>query len=322
MTGAWRLAAGTVVLAGALILGACGGSDSSGPKSATTIDQGQAASIGSSVASQIGSITSGLTSFSTPAVGGFSGLGIRSLPGRLLTNKVKSYSPRIQASLAKLDTASTCNPTVSDTTDTDGDGIYDNAIVTFTGHCTEVDSASTTTVTGSVHIVDTDSPTTFFGYAVGLNALAITITDTSGTSLAIGFGGTFGVGVSAATATGTQDVQTALRVNNTLVFNDHANWAVSYTPTGGNIPNTSTQLPAGALAFNGSYSFAGDAGTTSNNWTFAIGTTTPLAYNGSCLDDTWPFDSGQLTVAISANATVGFTVDYAGCGVAGTVTAF
>jgi hypothetical protein len=328
MKAAWKLGLASAGLAGALLLGGCGG-DSSGPKSATTITQSQAAVVGDAAAAQIGSLAAGLTTFNSPSAGGLGGgfFAPQAVSGRFLASAIGRRHPAMQRSLALLARAD-CTPTVTDGTDTDGDGIEDDNTITFSAaNCTFLDSLTGTqvSVSGSVHIQDTDDANTFYGYAIGFTGFGVTLTDTSGQSpdFSASLNGSFGADVGTANALATQNLRSTFRVGTTTVFADASAWTLGYTPASGVVDPAATQLPAGGINVNGSYSFSGDDGTGNTaNWSFGVRTNSSLEYNGSCTDELSPFDSGTVDVYISANQTVGLTVVYAGCGAPVDITAY
>jgi hypothetical protein len=328
MQGMWKVRVVPAALTLVAALGACGG-DSGGPKSATTITQQQATVIGDAAASQIGSIAGSLTTFSAPSVGGVGGLfAPQTVSGRFLAAAIGRRSPQLRDGLALISRAGACQPAVTDSTDTDGDGIEDNATYTFTGgNCTYTDTASGTTISivGSVHVQDTDDANTFYGYAIGFTGFGITVSDTSAATpdISTSLSGSFGTDVGVGGATGTENLHTTFKLGANTVFADNAVWTVSYTPSAGPVDTTVAQLPAGDLDINGQYSFSGDDGSgNSQAWAFGVQTTQSLAYDGTCTDDQWPFDAGIVNVYIAANQTVGFTVTYNGCGVAADVTSY
>ena len=317
----------TAGLAASLVLVACG--DSGGPKSSMTIDQSQAAVVGDAAAGQIGSLANGLITFNAPAIGGLGGgfFAPQSVGGRFLAATIGRRNPTMQRGLALLARAGTCNPTVTDSTDTDGDGIEDNNTITFSAaNCTFLDSLTGVeiSVSGSVHIQDTDDANTFYGYAIGLGGFAVTLSDTSGQSpdLSYSLTGSLGSDVGTGSATGSQNLRTSLRYGTTTLFADAAVWTLGFAPASGVIDPAATQLPAGGIDVNGSYSFTGDIGGSTETWSFGVRTNSSLQYDGSCTDDLSPFTSGTMDVYIAANQTVGFTVAYGGCGAPVNITAY
>lgn len=327
MIGVRKLGLRMTGLATVAILWACGGD--SGPDLATDINDSQAQIIGQAAASQIGALASGLATFRSPAVAGLEGgfFAPQTTTGRFFLQNLGRLHSGVRPALAALARSETCAPTISDSTDTDGDGIRDNSTAAFTvGNCSVYDSltATTVTITGSITVQDTDDLDTQFGYNVAFSRFKVTFSDTvaSTADIAIGISGNFGADVTLLTATGTQDVTTHLDIGNTTVFRDDATWTVAYTPTTGTIDPANATLPAGDFTVDGTYSFSGDAGQGSAVWGFGINTTAPLNYDGTCEDPSWPFESGTLDVFIAARQTVGFTVTYGGCGIPGTISAY
>jgi hypothetical protein len=308
MTEVRQLGLGVTGLAMAAMLGACGGD--SGPDLATDINDSQAQIIGQAAATQIGALASGLATFSSPAVPGIEAgfFAPQTTTGRFFLHNLGRLHPGVRPALAVLARSETCAPTISDSTDTDGDGIRDNSTAAFTaGNCSVYDSltATTITITGSINVQDTDDLDTQFGYNVGFSGFEVTFSDTvtQTADISIGISGTFGADVTLLTATGTQDVRTRL-------------------DTTGNIDAANPTLPAGDFTVDGAYSFSGDLGQGSAAWSFGTNTTVPLNYDGTCEDPDWPFESGTVDVFIAARQTVGFTVTYAGCGIPGTIAAY
>lgn len=314
-----------VSLAGTLAVAACGGD--SGPSSSTTISQAQATVIGAEAASQIGGLAGGLTSFTSGSVSG--GFFAPARPGGLVFARLRKLAPagvRLRlALLASPDSA--CVPTISgDTLDTDGDGIPNGASYTFTaGNCSYGDSTGSVVITGGISLVDTDSPTTLFGYDFTLNNFSVTATDSNSQNNSINFvvDGTQLITVTSATAVAAENVSFRYAVNGTNYFTFASDWSTTFTPTSGQIDPTNGPLQAGAFTVGGSYDWDGRTGTNADgNWKFTLATTAPLQYDGQCTDPDYPLESGTLQGAINGNQQVGFTVDFQGCGTLPTITAY
>jgi len=327
MTSVRNLGLAATGLALTLILGACGGD--SGPDLATDIDNGQAQVVGLAAAAQVGSLSASLATFSSPAVAGLEGglFAPQTATGRFFATNLGRLHPSLRPALARLTLSETCAPDISNPADTDGDGIADDATVTFTvANCSVYDSltATTLTVTGTVRVIDTDDLDTQFGYDVAFTRFAVNLADTVAQTadITVGLSGDFNADVTLLTATASQNVRTGLVLGNTTVFADASNWTVSYAPASGNIDPANTTLPAGDFTVDGTYNFSGDAGNTTAAWGFGMNTTAPLAYDGSCTDADWPFEGGTVDVFIGSRPTAGFTVTYAGCGTPGTITAY
>ncbi len=151
-----RLLTGAI-LAATVGLGAC--SDSSGP-STTPLSAANAAEVGDAVASSADLAIAAVNPIVPVFAGGFPlfSTGGRSLGGGL------TFAPPASP-------PENC-PSASDLTDTDGDGVPDNAVWTFSSaDCTETDiEGNRSVVTGSVTIAD---PGLTPGYDLGLNALTM-----------------------------------------------------------------------------------------------------------------------------------------------------
>lgn len=320
-----RLGLGLLACAGVLLAG-CGGDDQS---ESTDLTPAQAQTVGQAAADQVGGIASGFTHFNTPDVGGL-GAGFfapKAPGGNALLRTMSRLHPRIASGLALIN-ADNCTPSQSDSTDTDGDGIADDNTVNFTAvNCSFPDSTDlgvpvTVALTGTVRVQDTDGATVFYGYQVDVTALTLTVTDSGGDVGVARLNGVYTTSVAGTQATTTENLTSSLRLNGARLYNDHTTFVISYDPTGGTISPSATQLPAGDLTLTGSYTWSGQLGQVSGDWSFVLDTPTPLHYDGSCNDDQYVFGSGQLKGAINLRKTVGFEVDYGGCGVPPTVTVF
>jgi hypothetical protein len=327
-----------------LVLGACGGSDSGGPSSNTTISQAEATAIGDLATSQLGAATSGLATFSVSG-GGFTG-GLFSSPvggkpvhlarlGRALP-LIRTVPAAQRGHLAALLATNSCDPTVTgDSSDPDGNGVDVNATYSFNaGNCTitTVDTPSSTTtvagLTGSVHIVDNTVGSTLFGYDIQLTNLKYTESVTVGTnptqSFAFGTTGDLGANVLAGTASNNENLTYSFVLNGKRAYLMNWNWTVGFSPDSGLVIDTAqASLPSGAFDIQGQFAWNGALGQTSGDWGFTLTTSpsAPLAYDGSCDLDP-PISSGEVDLVITANNTAGATATYSGCGVPPTITAY
>lgn len=200
-------------------------------------------------------------------------------------SSIGRFNPAVRRSLALISRAADCVPTESSTTDTDGDGIPDDNIIAFTtSNCgfsdtTDAGEPLNFTVTGTVRIQDTDGASTLFGYQVGIAAFTVTVADTvtSTPDLSVSVSGSFDADVQTTLANASQNLRTSLRLNGTRVFGDHANWAVGYTPTTGDIDIEAESLPPGDFTLNGSYDWNGAYNNADGDWSFSLQTTGPSA---------------------------------------------
>lgn len=320
-----RLGLGTLACAAVMLTG-CGGDDTSGN---TDLNPAQAQTVGQAAADQLGGLASGFTHFNTPDVGGLgAGFFAPAAPGgRVIFRRLERLNPRIASGLALIN-AGNCTPSQSDSTDTDGDGIADDNTISFTlQNCSFPDTTDlgvpvTVSLTGTVRVLDTDGATVFYGYNVGVTALTLTVIDSGGNVGTARLNGVYQAAVSGTQATTSENLTSVLKLNGASLYTDHTTFAIAYDPTGGTISPSATQLPAGDFTLTGAYAWSGQLGQVSGDWSFVLLTPTPLHYDGSCNDDHFVFASGRLRGAINLRKSIGFDVDYGGCGVEPTVTVF
>lgn len=226
--------------------------------------------------------------------------------------------PAGSAPLMRLDGAD-CTPKASgDTTDADDDGFPGNA--TYKVDCTTVDSVSNDT--SETHItVNIADVSGIWGFNVSVNAAldargpdgkehislveseffkVTTTRDDDNVNVDISLTGT---------PTGSPTTGTGV----------HYNWNSNFTPAEGEVLGAEAP-PDGQLQFTGGF-YVTDLADPRLNFSFGISTTDPLSYDSACGD--WPpFTAGTVTGHLNgAAADVGFTLGYAGCGVAPTVDA-
>lgn len=311
-------------LAGTLVLGACGGGDG-GSSASTTLDPAQASIVGDVAATQISSMTSGLVNFSSSSGslgGGF--FAPASATGRILDGILRAVpSPAHRLAFARLRQDPNCTPTEDAEPDSDQDGLPDHATYTFDCAYTDPQDGSSFTVTGTIHLFDSQDAANGFGFDINFVnfKFALSFPGQNGTTTTeIVVNGFDGIDVLPSSAVADQDVRFVFRVNNRRVFLSTWNWSIGFTPTG-TIDYAAEDLPPGDFTLNGGFVFQGDAGQTGGDWAFTLNTTSPLAYDGTCTLEP-PFASGQIQGAINARNSVGFTVTYTGCGSAETIAAF
>jgi hypothetical protein len=318
-------------LGGILALAACGGS--SGPSNQTNISSVQAGTIGATVATEVGSLASGLTQFSTSGGQAFGGFFAPRRPGAHLARLAFLSAPRAyRPYFGGLANLQTCTPSESSSADADQDGVPDDDTITFTaGNCTDVvtdpqtNTTTTTVVTGTVRIQDTEGPTDVFGYLVTVGSLHVTIdvvTPQQSLSLAVGVNGQFGADVAGTGAASAEALSWTFNFGPSGRMQYATDVTAGFTPGQGLVidPADGT-LPAGDFAFAGSFRWSGSTPEAEGRWRFDIVTPTPLAYDGSCTLDP-PFTGGVIRGRILANVTVGFEVVFNGCGNDPTIAAF
>jgi hypothetical protein len=303
-----------VSLAGMLAVAACGGD--SGPSGTSTLSQLQADTVGAAAAGQIGDLAAGVTSF------GFSGGGLgggffsrAALRGRMTTME-RVLPNRYRPQLARLRVGN-CDPAVTgDSTDTDQDGIENNATYTFTAaNCFYQDTAGNGfAVTGSVSIQDTDGGATVFGFDINFNNLRVLFYSDS-VSAGFDWDGSYDATVTSASVMTNQAFRSRVFYNNQPVYSTRYNWGLTFLPDSGVIdPATQTNLPDGTFNLTGAYGWTGQAGGVDGNWTFNVSTPTPLHWSSSCEGQDPPFDAGQINASINGRSNIGFTADYSACG--------
>jgi hypothetical protein len=313
-----------VSLAGMLAVSACGGD--SGPAGSSTISQLQANVVGAEATSQVGDIAAGVAGFgfTGDSLGGgfFSRAALR---GRMTTLE-RVVPSRYRSQLAQLRGGDpNCVPTATgDTTDSDGDGIENNATYTFTAaNCFYQDTLGNGfAVTGSVSIQDTDGGATLFGFAIDFNRRKVLFYSDSA-SAGFDWDGTHTATVTSATATTNQAFTARWRVNDLPVYSARYSWGLVYTPDTGTIdPSTQQTLPDGTFDLTGAYAWSGQFGTADGDWTFNISTPTPLHWSSSCEGLDPPFDGGQVRASINGRSNIGFTADFTACGTPPVITTF
>lgn len=321
-----RLRAACAGLLAALAIAACGGDEDKG---STDLTDQQAELLGSVAVGAVGNLTSSLTNFSTPGIGGLAGgfFGTAAATRRIVFGRMGATDARVKAALLRF-RADECLPDESDDTDTDEDGVPDDDVATFTAaNCTSTDSTSdnlvTTRFTGTVRVQDTDDTNTLFGYRVTITALTLTITDTvAGTAdLSVAVTGVFNGDVQSALANANQDIRTTLRINGAKAVVEHSTFAVNYDPTSGTIALGDPTLPPGELTLNGSYNWNGNFAGADGDWSFSLTTPDPLVYQ-DCTDDQFVFEGGELQGVITLRRSIGFSATYSGCGIEPVVTLY
>lgn len=326
MKDAWKLGYLAVTVAGAMVLGACGSDN--GPTTDTAITQSQAAVVGSQVAGQAAAIASALSDRQLSTGGLGQGFFAPGAPGGRTLRLVRRIAGPRAARLFLIAPPPECTPgVVGDSSDTDLDGIPNNAIYTFSSaNCSyPFDTTNTgdtirVTVTGTVSLQDTDNSNTFFGYAASFGHWKYTLADATDTLFVLLNGtSTADVGTAAVSGSDHYSFTLDLGADNVTVSQ---NWDAGFTPDVGEVIDSSaSSLPPGQFALNGTFGFNGVSAGQTGDWSFSLTTTDSLAFDPTCIDDN-QLVSGSLQGAISAKKTVGFTVDFTTCGVVPTVTTF
>ncbi|MGB7212784.1 MAG: hypothetical protein WBC97_09160 [Gemmatimonadales bacterium] len=311
---------------------ACGSSGSSGP-SGTTFSAAEAQG-GAEIAQSLGS-----DALSTFADGSYDASNLPSfaaaaphskgaLAGALYAMGVRGRAlGTVPGAPILYRSGGDCAPTLSgdinvDTPiDTDGDGVPDSVVATFTaGNCTVVDSADDITFSyqGTIKIVDIGD---LFGFRLVVD-FTYTFTTASSTETVHEVG----------TDTYTEAAQLAdLNVNladttrttgagaSTILLDEAMEF--QFIPSSGSLV-FGDALPDGHITIVGGIgiSIPGQP----NSFSFDIATPTPLAYSAACdgNGDDPPFTAGHVTGGFHGVITSGFDVTFTACNVAPTVTTF
>jgi hypothetical protein len=204
-------------------------------------------------------------------------------------------------------------PTVSNTTDSDADGIPDDATLTFQNPpCTASGfHGGNLAVTGSVRVQD-PSGANSTAYNLTLTNLAWAFTDSAG--------GTFYTALRNGTRTRIGSTSAARVVNDLTIQRQRppiANATLTVQTTDSFIAATPGTLQVGQPLPSG---FATITGTltwhrSTENWSLAVATTSPLQYDATCLTTPQRIVAGQITLTGTvANVPGVLTVTWSGCG--------
>ncbi len=260
MTRSTRRFLGLALAAGALA--AC--SDETGP-SYTPITAADAASIGAAAASTadlaVAAIAPGVPDFSTGLLP-FLAVG-RQLPGGL--------------ALTPPDSLPNC-PAAADTTDTDGDGVPDDALWEFNASdCTRTDlEGNSSVVTGSVGVSD---PGLTPGYDLDIKGLSARFFQTGETdpSLRLDLDGRWGLRGTSDALSLDQNYQFVLApLGHTATLTNDL--AVAFAAAEGTAIAWGAPLPDGLLTINGNWDVVGDE----EAHHLTLTTVEPLVYDDAC----------------------------------------
>jgi hypothetical protein len=290
------------------LAGAVACSDDSTPAT-TTMDAEAADVIGRQAADLFGGTASGLMAFDPDEA--VLGIGYLIPTGPSLPTRRISLAPIARALAGR---APGCDPAQSDPTDTDGDGIYDDNIVTFTAaNCTTEDESGLPLVaTGTIRIQDQGS---LFGWQVDFGNLVVRIGDNTDYAR-ITVNGSYAADVGAAAASASQMISAGVVSSSEGTYTFSDDWTLGFTPDGNGV------IPDGGPWPAGSFDLAGDFHFVRGGSSYALGlvTTAPLAIDGQCTGFP-PFQSGQVVGAIVAHQSEGFVITFTGCGLDPTVEA-
>lgn len=297
------LAAGVCVSA----LAACGGSSSTGNKTSgglppKAVQTEVAASIASSISSQITAITT--TGFSP-----FLSLFNRVSPGGNLP--AINLAKRMSTRGTRMREGTDCPAiTPAQIVDTDGDGIADSFTDTWGSDCADTSGGEIFAISGSLGISDATPNTRDLAYNANINNFGIQESGSTA-ALSLSINGTLGV---------TETLSSiGISANYTYNFAETAPETVTeavvekLTSTY-SFPATSTLLVEGDALPAGTFDLSGQETFTVNNTTYAftVSTPTPLTVDPSCPTRV---TSGVVTVGFSGQGATGTaTITWSACG--------
>ena len=224
---------------------------------------------------------------------------------------------------------SPCNPTVTGTTDSNGNGIPDDKLTTFTAaNCTYTLNGIVTAVTGSIRQQDLNGN---YGYRItysNYNAIGRKGDSTFTSSVDGTLEYAFTTTTSARTLDALSISASVAASTGSYTLSRVANLAGTFTPTGGNILSRTAALPSGTLTIGGTLNIVGSvtgnmisAGNpTSQTISILLSTTTQLNANIGCSLDA-SINSGALQATVGGSQTGSADVTFRVCGQGGTPTA-
>ena len=231
------------------------------------------------------------------------------------------FAPRMAAAMGAppMRVSGPC-PVASSTTDTDGDGVPDDATYTFNGlpDCGFSDSTGSAEITGSIRIMDPS--TTQVGYNGTFSNLLLSLSG-SGYSFSEKLNGTQNILGSATNVSLSHHLTTDLVATGSGSGQDvngsiSENWNVDFAAGQGGAIALDSDLPSGTFNINGSFTY----NVNGQNFSFSIATQTALQFDSSCFASQ-QFTAGELRAQVSNNNGSGYIkVVYNACGVDPTVT--
>lgn len=298
-----------------LLLGGCG-SDGGG---SATLSDAQAMELSGALSNELGNLTAGLVRFdlsgsgmqgSLPAPGAMPAGILAGLVGR---GPSAAHREAYRAAIAQMK----CAPSVSDSTDSDADGLPDNAL--YTWNCSYLDSTGYGySLKGKARLRDVHDASAGVGYSILIDHLTFTSSGSGGpvgsspTTTSTEVNGTLLSDASATGAGAYQDMEWLSSENGIRTARVHWKLNLTFLPDAP-IDFAGKDLPAGGFTLDGRFSYLGDAAQSPGNWTFAVSTVTPMYFNGTC-DLTPAFTQGAIKAALTADDQLGFYLIYTGCG--------
>lgn len=303
---------GLVALLG---LGACGGDGGAGVTS-NNLSDAQAWVLGDMTSTQLSTVSTALINFN------FYGSGLNSVyfargsaPGQLLSElAARAPAAEFRQGYSAFLAYAPCAPALSDTTDSDADGVPNDLLLTW--GCSVIDTVlgGGFSATGKVRLRDVVDAATGFGYHIDFDQFRVTTTTVGGTATyATVLDGSYSTSVNGSSAVADQDLAWEFHKDGQRLVQHSWDWRLVFTPDTP-INWATAQLPAGSFELNGDLFYSGDTGGNgSGTWSFRMSTLSLVDYDGSCDLDP-PFSSGLITGSLVGRSDVGFGVTYTSCG--------
>jgi hypothetical protein len=205
-------------------------------------------------------------------------------------------------------------PTVSNTTDADGDGILDDATFSFTNPpCTTTGFfGGTLSVTGAVRVQDS-SLTTDSAYTLTLSDLTWAFVDTAGTLTytSVRNGKRSRAGSDSAITLAVTDTVKRTRPQITAVATIAKELVWNFVATTPGTILVAQPLPSGSITVTGNWHWR----RSTEDWTLAVATPTPLVYDPTCTTTAQRIKSGRVTMTGTIAGVAGtLQIDWSACG--------
>lgn len=205
-------------------------------------------------------------------------------------------------------------PSVSSTTDSDADGIPDDAAFSFTNPpCTSnTFFGGTLAVTGTVRVQDS-SQATDTAYTLTLTNLAWQFTDTAGTLTytATRDGKRSRAGNDSAITLAVTDTVKRARPQITAVATIAKELVWNFVATTPGTIQVDQPLPEGSVTVSGNWHWK----RSTEDWTLTVATVTPLVYDPTCTTTAQRFTAGRVTMTGTIGGVPGtLRIDWSACG--------
>ncbi|MEP6835142.1 MAG: hypothetical protein ABJB74_17275 [Gemmatimonas sp.] len=218
-----------------------------------------------------------------------------------------------------------CNPSVTGTTDSNGNGIPDDKTTTFTAaNCSYTSNGYAFVVTGTIRQQDLNG---IYGYRVTYGTFSSvakkgdsTITQTADGTIEYAFA----TATSARTQDGVSVTTSVTAPTGSATLARTANLAGTFTPSNGNILVRTAPLPTGTLLLSGTLNVIATAtgnqiptgGPSSQTVSMLISTATALNANIGCSGDA-SLNAGELQATVGGSQTGAANIKFTACGQGG-----